>query len=94
MQVWEALRSVPPHDAERRSGIPTQSVGTRKKETLMEKVLRIVSLKNQPSDNEYWISRPITERLDAIEILRKQYLGFKKDVEPRLQRVCRVIKPT
>jgi hypothetical protein len=59
----------------------------------MKKVIRVVSLKNQPSDYEYWLSRPVAERLDAIEALRRQYLEFTKNVEPRLQRVCRVIKP-
>mgnify|MGYP006287601939 CR=1 FL=1 len=60
----------------------------------MDKVLRIAPLKEQPSDYIYWLSRPITERLDAIEILRQQYLEFHKDVEPRLQRVCRVVEQT
>jgi hypothetical protein len=59
----------------------------------MEKVIKIVPLHNQPSDYEYWSSRPLTERLEAIEILRKQYLEFKIDVKPRFQRVCRVVKP-
>jgi len=54
----------------------------------MEKILRIVSLHEQPSDYEYWISRPVSERIDAIEILRDQYIKFKKDVQPRLQRIC------
>lgn len=58
----------------------------------MEKVLRIVSLHQQPSDYAYWNSRPVSERIDAIEILRSQYIQFKKDVKPGLQRVCRVIK--
>ena len=58
----------------------------------MEKVLKIVSLHEQSNDYEYWISRPVSERIDAIEILRNQYIQFRKDVEPRLQRVYRVIK--
>jgi hypothetical protein len=58
----------------------------------MEKIIKIVPLKEQPLDYIYWLSRPITERLDAIEVLRQQYLEFHKDVEPRLQRVCRVIE--
>lgn len=59
----------------------------------MEKVVRIVPLHNQPSDYNYWISRPIKERLEAIESLRGQYIELKKDaIEPRLQRVCRIIK--
>ncbi|MDM8557598.1 hypothetical protein [Candidatus Parabeggiatoa sp. HSG14] len=59
----------------------------------MEKVVRIVSLHNQPSDYEYWKTRPVRERFEAIEILRNQYIEFKKDdIQPRLQRVCRIIK--
>jgi len=58
----------------------------------MEKILRIVSLHEQPSDYEYWISRPVSERIDAIEILRDQYIKFKKDVQPRLQRICRIVE--
>ncbi len=58
----------------------------------MEKVFRIVPLKNQPSDYQYWVSRSIEERLNAIEILRQQYLGFNQNAQSRLQRVCRIIK--
>lgn len=52
----------------------------------MEKVVKIVSF-----DYEYWISRKISERLKAIEILRKKYIQFIKDAEPRPQRVCRLL---
>lgn len=58
----------------------------------MEKILKIVPLHEQSNEYEYWTSRPVNERIDAIEILRSQYIQFKKDVKPRLQRVCRVIK--
>lgn len=58
----------------------------------MEKTLRIVSLREQPNDYAYWISKPVSDRIDAVEILRNQYINFRKDVEPRLQRVCRIIK--
>ena len=57
----------------------------------MEKVLKIVSLKDRQSDFEYWMTKSITERLAAIEFLREQYINFNKDVQPRLQRVCRII---
>lgn len=60
----------------------------------MEKVVRIVPLKNQPSDYHYWLTRSVSDRLDAIELLRRQYLEMAHDVEPRLQRVCRVVKST
>ncbi len=57
----------------------------------MEKVVTIVPLKNQPSDYQYWLTRSVADRLDAIELLRRQYLEMAQNVEPRLQRVCHVI---
>lgn len=58
----------------------------------MEKVVRIIGLKDKISDYKYWQSRPISERLEAIEMLRSQFIQFNKNAQPRLQRVCRVIK--
>jgi hypothetical protein len=57
----------------------------------MDKVLRIVSLKDRNSDFIYWQSRTDLERLDAIEFLRAQYIKFRKDVQPGFQRVCRIV---
>jgi tryptophan 2,3-dioxygenase len=59
----------------------------------MEKAVAIKQLKEKSSTFEYWMSKPVSERLAAIEMLRQQYIKFKyKDVQPRLQRVCRIIK--
>jgi len=38
---------------------------------------------------EYWLSRPPEERIEAIEILRRQMYG---EITPRLQRVVKIIK--
>ena len=57
----------------------------------MEKTLKIVQLKDKNSDFLYWTSRSEIERLQAVEILRQQYINYKNDVQPRLQRVCRII---
>lgn len=38
---------------------------------------------------EYWLSRPPEERIEAVEILRKQIYG---EDTPRLRRVVRIIK--
>jgi len=57
----------------------------------MEKVLKIVSLKDKSNDFEYWSSKSPIERLNALELLRNQYIKFKKDVQPGLQRVCTII---
>jgi hypothetical protein len=56
----------------------------------MEKAVKIVHLKDRNTDFQYWMSRSETERLEAIETLRNQFINYK-DVEPRLQRVCRVV---
>ena len=57
----------------------------------MNKNLKIVHLKDKNTDFLYWKSKSEIERLQAIEILRQQYLNYKQDVQPRLQRVYRVI---
>lgn len=58
----------------------------------MEKVLKITTLKDNSTDFAYWSTRSMQERLEAIEILRQQYFKLKKDVQPGLQRVCRIVK--
>ena len=57
---------------------------------MVRKVVRVTTNLDQPSDYEYWITRSIAERLDAVEMLRQSYLSFRTDVPARLQRVYRV----
>ena len=59
---------------------------------VMEKVLKITTLKDTASDFAFWSTKSPIERLEAVELLRQQYFSLNKDVQPRLQRVCRVIK--
>ena len=54
------------------------------------KMVHLTTNKEQPSDYQYWITRPYKERIDAIEMLRQTYMSFLKDVPSRLQRVYRV----
>jgi len=56
----------------------------------MEKVLKITSVKAQQSDYSYWMTKSPQERLAAIEFLRQQYIKYKDDIQPRLQRVYRI----
>lgn len=58
----------------------------------MEKVLKITTLKEKTSDFAFWSTKSPLERLEAIELLRQHYFSLNKDVQPRLQRVCRVIE--
>ena len=57
----------------------------------MEKSLKIVGLKDKSNDFLYWTSKTEIERLQAVETLRQQYINYRKDVQPRLQRVYRII---
>ena len=54
------------------------------------KAVRLTTNKDQPSDYQYWITRPYKERIDAIEMLRLSYMRSLKDFPSRLQRVYRV----
>jgi hypothetical protein len=57
----------------------------------MVKSLKIVQLKDKNTDFMYWMSKSEIERLQAIEILRQQYINYKKDVQSGFQRVYRIV---
>lgn len=60
----------------------------------MDKVIRVGTRRDLATqgaaDLRYWLSRPVHERLAAVEQLRQQYIAEHFDAEPRLQRVYRV----
>jgi hypothetical protein len=59
----------------------------------MERVVNKMPRGTQAAaDLAYWLSRPMAERIAAVEVLRQQAFGAKApgDAEQRLQRVCRV----
>lgn len=60
----------------------------------MEKVFRIVQLKDKNDDSEYWMSKTSEERISAIEFLRQQYIKTLPDAQQRFQRVCNIINKT
>jgi len=60
----------------------------------MQKVVARYPLKAQPRDTEYWLSRPVDERLAAVEELRQNWLAAHPDAVQGLQRVCRIIERT
>ena len=57
----------------------------------MEKVLKIVQLKDKNTDFTFWKTQTEIQRLEAVELLRQQHFKFEKDIEPRLQRICKII---
>ena len=65
----------------------------------MKRTARLVKMARQPAadlaypDLAYWLSRPMSERIAAVEVLRAQARpDGETDAEPRLQRVCRVVR--
>jgi hypothetical protein len=57
----------------------------------VEKNLKILGLKDKSNDFLYRTAKAEIERLQAVEIVRQQYLNYRKDVQPRLQRVYKII---
>ena len=59
----------------------------------MERTVQNVPLRDQQQrDLSYWLSRPMAERVAAVEVLRRQAHASlpDSDAEPRLQKVLRV----
>ena len=59
----------------------------------MDKLARTVPRNEQAkADLAFWLSRPMAERIAAVEMLRQQALDgpMRGHAEQRLQRVCRV----
>ena len=49
-------------------------------------------IKQLNSDVEYWRAQTYQDRLTVLEEIRQEYHLWKADVQPGLQRVCRIIK--
>ncbi|MDE2143774.1 MAG: hypothetical protein KGJ84_15305 [Elusimicrobia bacterium] len=57
----------------------------------MEKVVLVVPSRSSGRDVAYWLSRPVAERLSAVETLREQSRLFSgKGDMPRMEKVVRV----
>lgn len=44
------------------------------------------------AEREYWRSKTIEERCEALEYLREQYINLHYDTRPEFQRVYRIVK--
>jgi hypothetical protein len=58
----------------------------------MQRIVKKISLRENKSDFAYWQTRPYAERLAALEEIRQEYHRWKYGVQPRFQRVYRVVK--
>ncbi len=61
----------------------------------MNSIQKVVKRKRKGDDDsawKYWVTRPETERLAMVEELRAEYHGWTNEPEPRLSRICRIIR--
>ena len=61
----------------------------------MSPIARVVTKKSmheQTSDFEYWRTRSVHERLQALIELRREVEGWTSETEPGLPRVARVLR--
>jgi hypothetical protein len=65
---------------------------TERTSASIEKVVTKVRLGEAPKAASYWRSLSYQARLDALEEIRQEFHGWKKDAQPRLQRVYTIIK--
>jgi hypothetical protein len=57
-------------------------------------VTRTPKRQQQVADLAFWLSRPMAERIAAVEALREQAAPQQpaSDAEQRFQRICRIVK--
>ncbi len=53
----------------------------------MQRVVRKFKLGEEPLDCEYWLTKSMPERLDALLDLINEHHGWTDETQPRLQRV-------
>ena len=60
----------------------------------IQAIVKKYKMGEEPSDFAFWQTRPVSERIDALEMLRNQVLRNPDGTRQRLQRVYRIIKQT
>ena len=60
----------------------------------MEKVVRIIDgpLPPEQRDVHYWLQQPPAARIAAVEEIRREFHGWKPGAEPRIEKVCRIVR--
>lgn len=58
----------------------------------MVKVVKKYRLGEESTDFAYWQAQTPLARLAALETIRREYIAWKYDSEPRFQRVYTIVK--
>ena len=56
----------------------------------MKAVVNKTTLHDEPDEIAYWLTRPVAERIAAVEVLRQRAYGYNADTRAGIQRVARV----
>lgn len=63
-----------------------------KMERTIQKVYTKVRIREQKGDFAYWQTQTYQLRLAALEQIRQEFHQWRYGAEPRLQRVCTIVK--
>jgi hypothetical protein len=58
----------------------------------IKKIVTKIPLRKSKNDFAYWQTQPYAVRLAALEEIRQEYHRWKYGVQPRFQRVYRIVK--
>ena len=58
----------------------------------MEKTVKVKHLHDRTSDYEYWMSCSVEQRINALEMLRNQYIQYIGHAKSEFQRVCQITR--
>ena len=72
----------------------TSSDADDERERLTLPIVQRFPLHDEPDEIAYWLTRPVAERIAAVEVLRQRVYGYNADTRMGLQRVCCVIHRT
>jgi len=60
----------------------------------MERVVTKKRVADPDTPWRYWVTRPVAERLQAVEDLRREHHGWSHGAEPRLPRIFAIVRRT
>jgi hypothetical protein len=58
----------------------------------VEPIVTRINIRDAKNDFAYWQTQSPQARLEALEEIRREYHLWRYGAEPRLQRVCRIVK--
>jgi hypothetical protein len=71
---------------------PCYNHSMERRKRMISKTFKKVKIQAQEPDVNYWLTQPYEERLEALEQLRQEYIGWKYGAQPGFQRVLSIIK--